>query len=278
MTSIDTLVKDINALFTEGAEPSRELCDDFGKRMANLMYDQFRGYGKEREAYLRMSMIGDKDRKAWYKLHDAPKENLSASTLRKFMYGHMLEEFLIFLARAAGHEVTDEQKKIELNGISGSQDCRIDGVLTDVKSASSFGFKKFKYHELKPEDDFPYLYQISGYSQPEDEEVAFLAIDKQHAHICLDKYSRDELPDTGAQVNHLKVVIEQEEEPDYCYEPKAEGKSGNLILSTGCSYCDFKRHCWRESNDGMGLRVFKYSTGLKYFTNVEKEPNVEEVL
>ena len=33
-----------------------------------------------------------------------------------------------------------------------------------------------------------------------------------------------------------------------------------------------------DSNKGMGLRTFKYSNGYRYFTHVEKEPQVEELL
>ena len=40
--------------------------------------------------------------------------------------------------------MTHEQAEAEVQGIKGSMDCKIDGVVTDVKSASTFGFKKFK--------------------------------------------------------------------------------------------------------------------------------------
>ena len=38
-----------------------------------------------------------------------------------------------------------------------------------------------------------------------------------------------------------------------------------------------KFDCWSDANDGKGLRVFNYSTGKRYLTKVEKEPNVDEV-
>ena len=44
----------------------------------------------------------------------------------------------IILTRAAGHEVTDEQKQCEVNGIKGHMD-KIDGIVTDVKSVSTYG-------------------------------------------------------------------------------------------------------------------------------------------
>ena len=46
----------------------------------------------------------------------------------------------------------------------------------------------------------------------------------------------------------------------------------------GCSYCQFKHSCWKEANEGRGLRTFLYSTGPKHFTHVEKEPRVAEII
>jgi hypothetical protein len=42
-------------------------------------------------------------------------------------------------------------------------------------------------------------------------------------------------------------------------------------------YCNYKNDCWSDSNEGNGLRIFKYSNGLKYFTKVVSEPRVEEI-
>ena len=43
-------------------------------------------------------------------------------------------------------------------------DCKIDGIVTDVKSASSFGFKKFKDGQLAIDDPFGYIDQIKAYA------------------------------------------------------------------------------------------------------------------
>ena len=51
-----------------------------------------------------------------------------------------------------------------------------------------------------------------------------------------------------------------------------------MILSKDCVFCDYKNRCWQDTNNGEGLRVFRYANGYRYFTKVVKEPNVEEVL
>ena len=56
-----------------------------------------------------------------------------------------------------------------------------------------------------------------------------------------------------------------------------DGKSGNRKLAIGCVYCKFKEKCWSESNEGKGLRVFKYSNGNRYLTQVVKTPDVQEI-
>ena len=38
-----------------------------------------------------------------------------------------------------------------------------------------------------------------------------------------------------------------------------------------------KFECHKDSNDGLGLRVFKYAKGLTYLTDIKSEPKVEEI-
>ena len=82
-----------------------------------------------------MSSIGKPTRQLWYDklIHNSEARPLAPSTRIKFLYGHILEDLLILLSRVAGHTVTEEQKEVEVEGIKGHQDCKIDGVLVDCK-------------------------------------------------------------------------------------------------------------------------------------------------
>ena len=51
-----------------------------------------------------------------------------------------------------------------------------------------------------------------------------------------------------------------------------------MRLAIGCAYCDFKFGCWKDSNNGRGLRTFDYATGKKSLVKVVNEPNVLEIL
>jgi hypothetical protein len=285
MKSTYNLVSDIYKL-VESKEVAEgvdiEACiDQFGEAVKVLMRQEFTEK-RDDSRKLRMSNIGREDRFLWNVYNDVDKgEDIQPHTYVKFLYGHIIEELLLFLTRAAGHEVTDEQKKCEVNGIKGSMDCRIDGVVTDVKSTSTFAFKKFKEGTLAYDDPFGYVAQIKGYAHSEGEtKFGWLAMDKQNGHLTYLLYDTEDTQapihdlisyDIGDRIEHIKKVVEQKEPPSVCYEPIADGKSGNQKLAIGCSYCAYKKECWPS------VRGFAYSSGPRYLVEVHNEPKVQEI-
>jgi hypothetical protein len=286
MKRVEDVVQDIYALMeSKDADPSVDVeaeIDRFGESVKELMRTEFGRKKREDNRKLRLSNIGRTDRYLWNHFNGTEGEELQPHTYVKFMYGHLIEEMLLFLTRMAGHSVTDEQKVCKVEGVVGHMDCKIDGIVTDVKSASSFGFKKFKEGTLAYDDPFGYIDQIKAYAHSEGEtEFGWLAMDKANGHLTYLKY---DLNDTEApvyealkgdivdRVKHVKKLVEQPEPAEWCYQPIPDGKSGNSKLSTGCSYCQFKDHCYPN------LRVFAYSYGPKYLVDVVKEPKVQEVM
>lgn len=285
MKSIYTVVDDIYALMEnrntpEGVNVEAEI-ERFGEAMKDLMKKEFlpsRGYDGRN---LRLSAIGKPDRELWYSANKYSKEKLKPHNYIKFMYGHMIEEMLLFFIRMAGHEVTDEQKQCSVEGVKGHMDARIDGRLVDVKSTSTYGFKKFKEGTLAFDDPFGYVAQIKAYAHSEgDDKFGWIAIDKQNGHLTYLEYDQtdeqaDVYPfinyDIAERVRHIKKMVEQPEPPSQCYECVEDGKSGNEKLATGCSYCGYKKHCFPE------LRLFAYSTGVRFLTKVVNEPKVPEI-
>ena len=282
----DNVVQDIYALMeSKDADPSVDVeaeIEKFGEGVKALMRTEFGRKKREDNRRLRLSNIGRTDKYLWNHFNGTEGEELQPHTYIKFMYGHLIEEMLLFLTRMAGHTVTDEQKVCNVEGIVGHMDCKIDGVVTDVKSASSFGFKKFKDGTLAYDDPFGYIDQIKAYAHSEGQtEFGWLAMDKANGHLTYLKY---DLNDTEApvyevlrgdivdRVKHVKKLVEQPEPVEWCYPPVPDGKSGNSKLSIGCSYCQFKDHCYPN------LRVFAYSYGPKYLVDVVKEPKVQEVM
>jgi hypothetical protein len=283
--TIHTLVDDIYRLMeTKEAEESVDVeaeIEKFGESMKALMRTEF---GRKRTAdkrTLRLSNIGRDDRVLWNVVNGTEKEEIKPATYIKFMYGHLIEEMLLFMTRMAGHEVSDEQRVCEVEGIKGHMDCKIDGLVVDVKSASSFGFKKFKDGTLAMDDAFGYVDQIKAYAHACGEtEFGWLAMDKANGHLAVLKYDLEDTQapihehikgDIRERIKHVKEMVKGDEPTELCTETVPDGKSGNKKLGIKCSYCQYKKHCYPE------LRAFAYSYGPKFLSEVVNEPRVQEI-
>lgn len=282
MKSIDTLVEDIYHILSANNdhEPSEANVEAAGELFKDVLRTRFKAR-KPGGSVLRFSSLGKPARQLWYAQH-APEaqEEMPPSTYMKFLFGDILEILLLFLAKEAGHEVTHEQFEVEVDGVKGHTDAIIDGVPVDVKSASSYSFEKFKSGGLAFDDPFGYIAQLGGYAHAlnKTDEAAFLVVDKTLGHVCLSVM--DEVTIRGAKpevrIKALRDALASPEPPQRCYDPVPEGKSGNMKLATGCSYCSFKKKCWADANGGRGLRTFLYARGPVFLTEVAKEPNVPE--
>tara|TARA_R100000008_G_C3580689_1_gene168320 strand:- start:1282 stop:2133 length:852 start_codon:yes stop_codon:yes gene_type:complete len=281
MKSIDTLVEDIYNLFNDIENDIDDtVIEEFGDNIKTHLKAALLDNRNEGRSNLRLSAIGRPDRQIWYDVNLNDKsEAITSPTRIKFLYGYILEELLIALSRLAGHTVTDTQKELDIQGVKGHQDCVIDGVLVDCKSTSPRGYEKFDKGDLVSDDPFGYIAQISAYSEANGvDEAAFLAINKQSGEICLAPVHSLEMIDAGSRVSYLKSLVENKSPPNKCYSDVKEGASGNRRLGTSCLYCNHKKECWKDANDGKGLRVYNYARGYRYLTKVVREPDVEEIL
>jgi hypothetical protein len=229
---------------------------------------------------VRMSNVGKPARQLWYEKRDPQgRGGIDGATQIKFLYGHLLEEIVLMLVRMAGHKVTDEQKEVVVDGIVGHMDCKINGEVVDVKTASRFAFNKFRDGRLAQDDPFGYLGQLAGYEAAEGtDNGGFLVLNKESGELCM--YVPDDLdkPNIKASISKLLPALELGTPPELCYTPIPDGKKGNMKLAKGCNWCKYKYECYKDSNDGEGLRTFKYSNGLTHLTEVVVEPKVEELL
>jgi len=233
-----------------------------------------------------LSALGTQcERKLWYKINKTSEaESLPPSALLKFFYGDIIEDLVLTIAAVSGHSVVGMQDRMNVHGIKGHRDAVIDGMTVDVKSASPYAFKKFKEGNLREDDPFGYISQLSSYVYAAKDdplvtnktEGAFLVIDKVNGHVCLDVYDFSEEMKTKEQdVAHLKKMVVSEEPPDRAFDPVPQSNKnpkGNQKLSTACSYCDFKQECYPEA------RKFIYSDKPVFLTKVVKKPMVPEDL
>ena len=159
MASIDTLVEDISKILrSEGPKLS---VDQLGEQLGRMGVNVARSLNKaliRNDASVRSdpkviyaSEFGNKCLRQLFYKHKHPElaEGIHAAARFKFFYGDIVEEAMLALAEVAGHTVEDRQKRIELpatNGykVTGRIDAVIDGVVVDVKSVSTIGFREFQ--------------------------------------------------------------------------------------------------------------------------------------
>jgi hypothetical protein len=282
LKTIDTLIRDIYVLLEdkeipEGVDIEKE-CAAFGQTMADVLREQL--VPKEDNRSVRLSGIGKPDRKIHHNYNGVSGEPLRGPTYIKFLYGHLVEALLLALVRCSGHRVRDEQKEVEVGGVKGHIDGYIDDVLMDVKSCSSFGFKKFRNGTLHEDDPFGYIPQLKSYAHAERQHTyGWLAMDKQNGTLAWLQYDETHKDaqyaealdwDVEQRVVDVKKLVDGPLPPP-CYDPIPDGKSGNEKLASGCVYCEYKQECWPS------MRVYHYSNGPRYLTKVVKDPQVMEI-
>ena len=285
MSNLDTLIQDIYGRL-EGLSAGEPLnideteLDDTLVRIKESILSWATPRDPQAKFTLRMSNIGRPLRQLWYESKTpSTARSISGATQIKFLYGHLLEEIVLMLVRMTGHEVTSEQKEIDVSGIKGHMDCKINGEVVDVKTASKFAFNKFRNGTLADNDPFGYLAQLSGYETAENtNEGGFLVINKESGELCLYRPDDLEKPNVKDKIKKVKAAISVDTPPSRCYAPIPEGKKGNMKLPSGCAYCPYKFECYSDSNNGEGLKAYAYSNGPTYFTKVVAPPRVDEIL
>lgn len=286
MSKIETLGDDIFALLQSQKrltpEEVAEKMGAFGAAQGMLLNRALTERdGERKHMTIYASELGKRcKRQLWY-AHNTPMlaEPLPPKTKFKFMYGDMIEEAVLTLAEQAGHKVEDRQKIVEHTHpsgwkVRGRQDAVIDGVLVDVKSSSPFGMKKFAEGLNDTNDTFGYRQQLSfynGVSFPDYKRQGFVAVDKQNGDI---EWHESPWISTKESLEEAIEAIEDSLEPSRVANAEEDASFRNRKLTTECSYCPFKRVCFRHSNSGKGLLMAAYSNQPVWLTVVHKAPAV----
>ena len=270
---INNITQDIYQRMVSTSDINEDNMKAFLKGMEEVMRTALERERASRKPNLRMSSIGKPDRKIWLEINKPVEQrSLDGQFLIRMLYGSIVEELLLFLSKEAGYTITDEQKEVDVNGVKGHIDCKINGYVTDIKSASDFGFRKFQ-KGFNNDDDFGYIGQLSGYVEAEGGDTGyFLAMNKSTGELALLEVDSMEMINSANRIDHLRSVLSDTETmPEPCSEPTEEKGSGNKVLPRICRYCEYKESCWPN------IRAFQYSRGTKYLVDVVKQPKVEEI-
>lgn len=223
-------------------------------------------------------------RKVYYAVREPGGDDvipLETTARVKFLYGDMVEELALSLAKFSGHKVEDTQKSVDIplaDGwtLHGRLDAKIDGVVVDVKSCSSRAYQKYVEQGLTPETDmFGYMYQLATYMVGTNtKEGAFWFVCRDTGEMHFEGIQPDNFDEFTKEVvdrgNSVVAAISGEDVPERLAD-RPFGKGGNRQLATGCAYCQYRNRCWPEA------RTFIYSNGPVYLSEVKKEPKVPEL-
>jgi len=220
-----------------------------------------------------MSNVGKPNRQLWYDVNtDATAEELGPDVMFRFLYGHVVEELLLFFVDLAGHKVEMQQAEVDVCGLKGHIDSVIDGVVIDIKTASDFSFKKFKEGKLAENDPFGYLAQLAGYEHGlKKQGGGFFVANKSTGELCLFRPDDLELPNIETRINNVREELKQDVPPTRCHPTIDKGKGGNEGLHSSCKWCSHKVAC------NPTARVFRYATNDEFLTKVVVTPRVDEV-
>lgn len=275
---LEKIPKDIEELFHNGYEPTDEQLLALGKDVANAVKKSLEKRDRSKDG-LRLSAIGKPDRQLWFTANakgEGGEAPLPLDRHLTYLVGSVMEEVLLFLVEATGkYTVTDKQQEVDVDGVIGHTDCKINGIGVDVKTAAKYSFdEKFVRKGLKDNDPFGYLHQISSYFGSDDKDgVGFLAFCKDDGRLYFSGFSKEELPKAVERVSYVKKMVALPEPPkERCYELK-EKKNGNIQVPNNCVWCPFFEMCYK----GTPLRAFDYASGVEYYTEVKSEPKTNEL-
>ena len=118
---INTLVEDINTIFSDvGKGKPIKLPEQKVDKLLNGLRSVLNDWATPREKAtgLRMSNVGRPSRQLWYDIKsNDEQEELAPSVMFRFLYGHVVEELLLFFVDLAGHKVENQQDEVDVLGL-----------------------------------------------------------------------------------------------------------------------------------------------------------------
>jgi hypothetical protein len=294
MKEIKDLIPDIYALLAHGEHKvnTENLDECLGAIRSAIIEAIETPQDLHPEAKLRLSKTGTGLRKTWFE-HNTVKEPGNGPdpmkvgpNLMRFLTGHITEAVLILMAKETGHTVEHAQAEVELEGVPGHCDAVIDGHMTDIKTASQFSYDKFRTGDITSGNDpFGYVAQLSAYRRALLNNGVvlkptsyFWAYNKSNSEMVLTPLYDSQVVDAAGMIKDQKAAVNFPTPPkELCYPEEEVGKSGNMSIGKNCAFCAFKFECFKDANEGKGLRAFKYAKGPVYLSKVIETPKVEEI-
>lgn len=277
------------------AKISPKLVKEFEKACGKALKRQFSKQDKKWR--MRMSGLGKPLCQQQLDKKQLPKD-LEYNAVMRFLIGDLIEASAIFIMKASGIKIDNEQKEVstEIAGenIAGTLDTKIDGKVWDIKSASPYAFtNKFGnyggYNKIKDDDPFGYLVQGYGYSEADNAPFGgWIAVNKSTGEwsICEAPNEQEEEKQIALKKASDNVKSLMEDKPfKKLFEPKDEkikikGEdiyTGNKIMPNTCSFCSYKYHCWPNAELRKKVATRAQNRPMVWYTKLKKT-DLEECL
>lgn len=246
-------------------EFSEEIIEEFGESCKAILRKKESSSSKNpsQGMTLRASNIGRPSCQLQMEKMEVERELDDYSHTMKMFLGHMVEALAIAVMKGAGVGVQDQGKEVRLNvhktELVGHCDCTIEGKVYDIKSASPYAFSsKFNapdgFKQLLEDDAFGYIGQGYFYSEAMDKPLGgWIAINKSTGEWTIleppvvDKpYREKALRDIVDTVKTIETDQPFKRSFEALPEKFNKKFTGRHFLGMQCTYCSFKKECWKE--------------------------------
>ncbi len=262
----------------------------FGTKCADALFNKFQKYGDQanKKFKIYMSNIGKPLCQLQAKKYNLPKESKEYETITKFLWGDISEAYIMFLMRNAGIDIQSEQQRVTLKiegiNIAGIYDVEIDGKIWDIKSASDFAFNnKFGnrggFKKILEDDAFGYIPQLYLYSEAAKKPVGgWIVINKNNGKLTVlefPAYDKEYRLKALQDVKDKIITLTSDAPFKKSFKPIPEiyyqKKTGNMVLSMACSFCQHKRHCWSDAEFMPSPVSSAKNPPWKWYTKISEE-------
>lgn len=266
---------------------SEEIIAEASKAFGDALRNKFQIGNKNDGFTMRLSNLGRPLCQLQLEQQGAPREEKPYNFAMQMVFGDAIEAIAVAVMKAAGVKIETAQAEVKLllDGIkiTGHYDVKLEGEgIRDIKSASNASFlSKFSggyaWKNMVEHDTFGYLVQGYSYAQATNTRFdGWIAINKENGKWAVLDTPED---DYEVRIKSLKTAEKnvkalQDGAPfKRCFTDEPElfrnKETGNRVLGTTCSYCDFKRTCWPgvqflpQRASTAGNKPYKYYTYLK---------------
>ena len=191
----------------------------------------------------------------------AVKKKMDYNSVNRFLFGDLLETLMYIEMKEAGINVEAYQEKVSLTvagiKVNGTLDVIIDGKVWDIKTSSPYAYmNKFSnYNKVKDSDPFGYVLQGYLYAAAVDKPFGgWIVMNKSSGEVLVcnapsiqDEESKAALAKAEYNMGVLQDTTIKVQKLDDEPEMYRKQKTGNRVLGTTCSFCDFKEHCWPKA-------------------------------